>query len=407
MSDWRIPLSDLDYGAEEEAAVQRVIKSGWLSMGPEVAAFEKEFASYLDVKHALAVSNGTAALHLAYLALGLQPGDEVIQPAINFVAAANMTLAVGATPVFADIVSLDEPHIDPEDVERRITPRTKAVVVMHYGGYLCRMEELHELCQRKGLALIEDACHAVGARFVSAGSDEDGKMAGSIGDAGCFSFFGNKNLATGEGGMVVTNRDDLAERLRSLRSHGMTSLTWDRHRGHASSYDVLANGYNYRLDELRAALGSTQLRKLDRNNAVRRRLTSAYRANFKGQSGWTIPFEHYRGDSSAHLMVAVAPDPETREQGIAALRNARIQTSMHYPLIPSFTVFKGRDLESGNDSTELDMSVAFSSRAVTLPLFPSLKEREIAEISLILCGKQEPEPKGDAPTNARFDAGAR
>jgi dTDP-4-amino-4,6-dideoxygalactose transaminase len=401
LSDWRIPLSDLDYGPEEEAAVQRVIKSGWLSMGPEVAAFEKEFASYLGVKHALAVSNGTAALHLAYLALGLQPGDEVIQPAINFVAAANMTLAVGATPVFADIVSLDEPYIDPADVERRITSRTRAVVVMHYGGYLCRMEQLKALCERKGLALIEDACHAVGARFVSAGSDDDGKMAGSIGGAGCFSFFGNKNLATGEGGMVVTNRDNVAERLRSLRSHGMTSLTWDRHRGHASSYDVLANGYNYRLDELHAALGSVQLRKLDRNNAVRRRLTSAYRANLKGQSAWTVPFEHYRADSSAHLMVAVAPDPETREQGIAALRNARIQTSMHYPLIPSFTVFKGRDLKTGNDST-LDKSVAFSSRAVTLPLFPSLKESEIAEISLLLCGKHVPEPLGDGTEKCAF-----
>jgi dTDP-4-amino-4,6-dideoxygalactose transaminase len=187
----------------------------------------------------------------------------------------------------------------------------------------------------------------------------------------------------------------------------MTSLTWDRHRGHARSYDVLANGYNYRLDELRAALGSAQLLKLDRNNAVRRQLTSAYRANLAGQSGWTIPFQHYRGDTSAHLMVAVAPDPETREEGIAALRNARIQTSMHYPLIPSFTVFKSRDLKTRNGSTDLDMSVVFSSRAVTLPLFPSLKEREIAEISSILCREREPEPKGDAPTNARFDAGSR
>ncbi len=180
MSDWRIPLSDLDYGEEEKEAVLRVLASKWLTMGPEVQAFEREFAEFLGVKHALAVANATAALHLAYLALGLGPGDEVIQPALNFVAAANMTVAVGAAPVFADIVGLDEPTIDPQDIERKITPRTKAVVVMHYGGYLCRMSEISDLCRRRGLALIEDACHAVGARYLNpADSTLHNRMAGA------------------------------------------------------------------------------------------------------------------------------------------------------------------------------------------------------------------------------------
>ena len=253
MSEWRIPLSDLDYGREEEVAVERVLRSRWLSMGPEVEAFEREFADYIGTQYAVAVANGTAALHITYLALGLSRGDEVIQPAINFVAAANMTVAVGANPVFADIIGLEEPTIDPVEVERKITPRTRAVLVMHYGGYPCRMADIQNICHRHDLALIEDACHAVGASYADPmGRPPNGHRAGKLGDVGCFSFFSNKNMATGEGGMITTDRDDLVKRLRLLRSHGMSSLTWDRHRGHANSYEVTVNGYNYRLDEIRA-----------------------------------------------------------------------------------------------------------------------------------------------------------
>ncbi len=243
LTDWRIPLSDLDYGSEEASAVQRVIAGKWLSSGPEVQAFEQEFATMQGAKHALAVSSATAGLHLALLALGVGPGDEVIQPALNFVAAANMTVAVGATPVFVDICSLDEPTLDPSEVERAVSPRTKAVVVMHYGGSLCRMTELTELCAALNIAIVEDACHAVGVAYHDARNLwPNGVMAGSIGDISAFSFFSNKNIASGEGGMVVTNREDLADRVRLLRSHGMTTLTWDRHKGHSGSYDVVKSG---------------------------------------------------------------------------------------------------------------------------------------------------------------------
>jgi len=210
-------------------------------MGPEVQAFEKEFGELVGAKYAFAVSNGTAALHLSYLALRLGAGDEIIQPAINFVAVANMTIAVGSKPIFADIFGVDEPTIDPADLERRITPQTKAVVVMHYGGYLCRMAEINEICKRHGLFLIEDACHAVGARYFDPQERHPHKkMAGSIGDIAAISFFSNKNLPTGEGGMVVTNRDDLAERVRLLRSHGMTTFTWDRHKGSVAWLDAIS-----------------------------------------------------------------------------------------------------------------------------------------------------------------------
>jgi dTDP-4-amino-4,6-dideoxygalactose transaminase len=378
MSNFRIPLSDLDYGPEEEAAVLRVLRSKWLSMGPEVAAFEKRFEELVGVKHALAVSNGTAALHLAYLAAELGPGDEIIQPAINFVAAANMTVAVGARPVFADIVDLEEPTIDPADVERRVTADTKAVVVMHYGGYFCRMAEIDAICKRHRLMLIEDACHAVGARYLDPQQrPPHGRMAGSIGDVACFSFFSNKNLPVGEGGMVATNRDDIAERLRLLRSHGMTTLTWDRHRGHASSYDVLTHGYNYRFHEIGAALGQCQLSKLLRNNQLRSERVSAYRRHLGALPGWIVPFGRYQGESACHLMPVVAPTAEAREKAVGVLSEKRIQTSLHYPAIPGFSGFKPHQAEIP------ERSAAYASRVITLPLFPSLPLGEVASI----CGQ--------------------
>lgn len=378
-SSWHIPLSNIEYGAEEEAAVLRVLHSKWLSMGPEVQAFEREFAVQAGSSHAFAVANGTAALHLSLLALGLQPGDEVIQPAINFVAAANMTVGVGAVPVFADIIGLEEPTIDPADIERRITSRSRAVIVMHYGGYICRMAEIRELCAHYGLALIEDACHAVGARYEdSRQRAPHGAHAGNLGDIACFSFFSNKNLATGEGGMVLTNRDDLAERVRLLRSHGMSSLTWDRHRGHASSYDVRAHGYNYRFDEMRAALGRVQLQKLARNNQLRAQRVADYRQHLSLLPGWSIPFANYTGDSAYHLMTLVAPDKDARTQVVQALKEAGIQTSMHYPCIPGFTAF------AAAPASALEQSWAYAARAITLPLFPDLTDAQVETICSVI-----------------------
>ncbi|MEG4121578.1 DegT/DnrJ/EryC1/StrS family aminotransferase [Microcoleus sp. N9_B4] len=375
MSNWHIPLSDLDYGSEETAAVQRVLQSKWLSMGPEVQAFEQEFAEFLGVKHAIAVANGTAALHLSYLALGVEPGDEIIQPAINFVAAANISVAIGVTPVFADIIGLGEPTIDPADIERRISPRTKAVLVMHYGGYPCRMAEIQGICQKYGLALIEDACHAVGARYLDSQSRAPhGNMVGNLGDIACFSFFSNKNLATGEGGLVATNRDDLGERLRLLRSHGMTTLSWERHKGHASSYDVILHGYNYRLDELRAALGRVQLKKLQRNNSRRQQFVSAYQQHLTPISGWTVPFSDYFGDSAYHLIVIVAPDKETRTHVVKTLKEAGIQTSLHYPCLPDFTAFRHLT------SHDLEQSRLFAQGVITLPLFPTMTLDQVEQV---------------------------
>jgi dTDP-4-amino-4,6-dideoxygalactose transaminase len=289
-----------------------------------------------------------------------------------------MTIAVGAAPVFADIVGWDEPTIDPVDVERRVNDRTKAVVVMHYGGHTCRMAEIQEICHRHRLALIEDACHAVGGSYMHLeGRPPHGKSAGTLGDIACFSFFSNKNLATGEGGMVVTDRDDLAERVRLLRSHGMTTLSWERYQGHASRYDVVLNGYNYRMDDIRAALGRVQLSKLERGNSRRRKLMSAYRQEFQN-TDWLVPFANHAGISAAHLMVVVAATEAQRRAAMEALAGARIQTSMHYPCLSGFTAFQR------HPSAGLDRSIEFGRRALTLPLYPDLAVTSVMEICAIV-----------------------
>jgi len=257
---WRIPLADVDLGPEEEAAVLDVLRRGWLSMGEVTAAFEAEFAALTGARHALAVTNCTAALHLAGLALGWGPGDEVIVPSLTFVATANAVRYTGATPVFADITGESDFSLSAQDAAERITPRTKAIIVVHYAGHAADMGAILALAERHGLAVVEDVAHAPGA-------DLDGRALGTWGNIGCFSFFANKNMTTGEGGMVTTDDDELAARLRLLRSHGMTSLTWDRHKGHAWSYDVVAPGYNYRIDEVRAAIGRVQLAKVTAANS--------------------------------------------------------------------------------------------------------------------------------------------
>lgn len=372
MSEWHIPLTDLNYGREEEEAVLRVLRSGWISMGPEVLAFEQEVAEFQRTKHAFAVANGTAALHLALLALGINRGDEIIQPALNFVAAANMTVAIGATPVFADIISLAEPTIDPMHVEHLITARTKAIIVMHYGGYLCNMQHLLEICRKHKLHLIEDACHAIGA------ADDATTMAGSIGDIGAFSFFSNKNLATGEGGMVVTDRHDLADRVRLLRSHGMSTLTWDRYKGYANTYDVSVQGYNYRLDEIHAALGREQLKKLSAGNHRRAELTRLYRKLSSRLPGWNIPFANRNSNSAFHLMPVVAPDATARDKAVQLLHQERIQTSLHYPCITGFSGF------SGYKQSYVPKSQEFAARVITLPLHPKMDNSAVEQVASAL-----------------------
>jgi len=358
--EWRVPLADLDYGEEEEQAVLEVLRSKWLTMGAVTKRFEEKFSQLTGSKHAIAVSNATVALHLACLALGIGPGDEVIVPSLSFVATANAVLYCGAEVRFADVVGLDDLTIDPKSIEQLITPQTKAIIVMHYAGYPCRMEEIKTIADQHHLPIIEDAAHAPGASL-------DGKAMGAWGDVGCFSFFSNKNLPTGEGGMVVTDRDDLAEKIRLQRSHGMTSLTYDRHKGHAFSYDVVDLGFNYRIDEIRSALGLVQLNKLEINNERRKVLTHKY---WEGLESVEIglPFNTIdRGEPSFHIFPIVLPGHINREAFMTGLRDAGIQSSIHYRPIHTFSYYRDRIGE-----VHLPITEDVSRREVTLPLFQTM-----------------------------------
>ncbi|HEX2996840.1 MAG TPA: DegT/DnrJ/EryC1/StrS family aminotransferase, partial [Anaerolineales bacterium] len=299
--DWRITLSDIDMGNEELVAVERVLRSKWLTMGSITQEFEKAVADYVGVSHAIAVTNATAALHLACVVAGLGPGYEAIVPSLTFVATANSVRYTGAEVVFADIAGEQDLNISVESIEKSITERTRAILVVHYGGYACDMPAILELARRHNLTVIEDAAHAIG-------SELQGKKLGVWGDVGCFSFFSNKNMTTAEGGMLVTSNDAFAERLRLLRSHGMTTLTMDRHKGHAWSYDVVDLGYNYRIDEMRSAMGIAQLGRLERNNRRRREFTQLYRELLHNEAPQvTLPVPGHPGISAAHLMPILLP----------------------------------------------------------------------------------------------------
>ena len=363
---WKVPLADVVADEELLAAVHDTVSSGWWSMGPRVAAFEEAFEEAIGARHALAVANGTAALHLALVALGCGPGDEVIVPSLNFVAAANTIVHTGATPVFCDIIGEDDLTLDPADLEAAVGPATKAIVVMHYGGFACRMDEIREIAAARGLVIVEDAAHAPGATY-------RGRPCGTLGDIGCFSFFSNKNLPVGEGGMLVTDDPELVERLRLLRSHGMTTLTWDRHRGHASSYDVVAAGFNYRLDELRAAIGLVQLGRLREENDRRRRASARYRGALHATAGIVMPFDDANAleASSHHLAVVLLPAGSDRDAVRARLQAEGIQTSVHYPPIHRFSHY------AASPQRALPKTDDVAARLVTLPLFGGIEDVQV------------------------------
>jgi dTDP-4-amino-4,6-dideoxygalactose transaminase len=368
---WRYPLSDIDLGREEEKEVLKVLRSGWLSTGPVTEKFEKAFSEYLGAGYAIAVSNGTAALHLALASLGLREGDEIILPSLTFIAAANAVLYVGAKPVFADIVNSEGLNISPEEIEKKITKKTKAIMVMHYGGYPCDMKAILGIARRHGLYVVEDAAHAPGAKY-------QGEKCGLIGDVGCFSFFSNKNLVTGEGGMVVTRNRAWAERVRRMRSHGMEALSWDKYRGHLSFYDVRGIGYNYRTTEIQSALGLVQLKKLDRNNRVRRKLVDIYRKELQVCEGISIPFLTFKGNASCHLFPILVTPPVDRNSLMVRLKDFGIQTSVHYPPIHLFSFYRKR---FGFKIGMLPKTEDVSRREVTLPLHPRMNEKDVKWIA--------------------------
>jgi dTDP-4-amino-4,6-dideoxygalactose transaminase len=367
MTDWRVPLTEISVPERDVQAVLDCLKSGWLTMGPRTKAFEEALARYVGTSHAATVSSGTAALHLACRAAGLGPGDEVIVPAFTFVASASAPRYVGAEPVLCDVRSPQDFNLDVEDVARRITKRTRAVIAVHFCGYPADILALRKLCDEHGLILIEDCAQAIGAHI-----DDGGRQVGTVGELGCFSFFSKKQLCVGEGGMVTTADAELDASVRLFRSHAMTSSTWDRHRGHDPAYDVVDIGFNYRLDEPRAALGLSRLLRLDENIAARRATVRAYRERLAEVTGIELAFDDRAVERASHFAFPVLlSDRDTRDRFRAELKANGIQTTW-YPALHTFTEYQRFAPDTG-----LPAATSVADRHCALPLSSTMDEAEV------------------------------
>ena len=370
--DYKIPLFDLNFDEKEEQAVLEVIKSKWISTGPRTTAFEHRFAEMLHVGHAVALSNCTVSLHLALILAGIKPGDEVICPSLTFVATVNSILYVDAIPVFADVSSYEDPTISPEDISKKITSKTRAIVVMHYGGFACDMDRIMHIAKENKLEVIEDACHGPLSEY-------KGKKLGTIGDVGCFSFFSNKNISTGEGGMLVTNHREFADRAKLLRSHGMTTMSYERASGHSTSYDVVELGYNYRMDDIRSAIGLVQLEKLEADLRERTKIRELYINELKDIPGIVIPFLNHKYFSSNYIFPIVLQNSNIlrRDQVRGRLAEAGIQTSVHYPAAHKFSIYK-------EFYKELPVTDYLVDNLITLPMYSKLTNEQIYYVSDLL-----------------------
>lgn len=370
---WKVQLFELNYDKAELQAANSVVNSGWMTMGEITKKFETNFSTTLGQGvNCTAVSSGTAALHMSLLALGVKNGDEVIIPAQTFVADINVVLMVGATPILADCESYNDWNVSAKTIEKVITARTKAVIIVHFAGYPCQMDEITALCKNKNIALIEDCAHAPGAKY-------KGKSCGTFGDYGCFSFFTNKNISIGEGGMLTTKVSELDQQAKFFRSHGMTTLTLDRHKGRATTYDVVQPGLNYRIDELRSALGLVQLEKLFKANEKRKKLVDYYIKKLSEIKEVSIPFLELKNIESAYHIFPILLDINIdRKNLINDLKKEGIQTSIHYPAFKNFTAFKNIGLNDAPIAEDI------ATRELTLPLYPTMTIKRVDLVCDIL-----------------------
>lgn len=365
---YNIPLFKLSFSDEEVKAVVETINSKWISTGPKCEELEIKFQEILNVKHAITLSNCTDALHLAMILNGISNGDEVICPSLTFAASVNSIKYVGAVPVFCDIESYEKFNICPQKIEQLITKKTKAIVVVHMAGFPANMDAIMSLAEKYNLKIIEDACHGPLSEY-------NGKKLGTIGDVGCFSFFSNKNISTGEGGMLVTNNDEIAKKCKLLRSHGMTTMSFQRATGHATSYDVVELGYNYRMDDIRASIGIVQLNKLRKDLEARAIIREKYLALLNNIEGIVIPYMSHEGFVSNYIMPIVLQNSnvEIREGIRNFMHQKGIQTSVHYPAVHKFSIYKSQYID-------LPITEYVSNNEITLPMFASLSEDEVGYV---------------------------
>lgn len=356
---YKVPLFDLYIKENEIKKVVDVLKKGWLTFGPECIKFEKKFSNLLNVKYSLFVSSATAGLHLSYKVL-FDKDDEILVPSFTFISTVSMLLHVGAKPIFVDIDSIDFPLLSIKDAKKKITKRTKGLVYMHYAGYLRDMKEVVEFCKENNLILVEDSAHAL---FV-----KNKKYAGTFGKIGIFSFFSNKNLPIGEGGMVVTDDRKIYEKLKILRSHGMTKDTIERFKK-SSLYDVVDIGFNYRPTEIQGALALEILKRVKRDNKKREEIVKKYRKELK--EFLKIPFDE-KIPSSHYIFPVFCKDKKERDKLRKFLFKNKIQTSIHYFPVHKFKIFK-----EIYPNLKLPITEEISERELTIPIYPSMKEEDI------------------------------
>lgn len=360
-----IPLFNLNFDEKEAKAAYETIKSGWISTGPKCAELEQMFVDMWKVKYAVSVTNCTDALHLCCLVCGVGPGDEVLCPSLTFAASANCIRYAGATPVFCDIVGPDHINIDPEDIKKKISPKTKAIVVVHMAGYPAKMDEIMAIAKEHNLKVIEDACHGPLSEY-------KGKKLGTIGDCAAFSFFSNKNISTGEGGMFISNNEELANRARLMRSHGMTTMSYQRASGHATAYDIVELGYNFRLDDIRASIAIEQLKKLPGDLEKRILVRKRYVENLSKIKGVVVPFADCTEFTSNYIMPVVLTQgiKENRDAIREKIHAAGIQTSVHYPAIHKFSIYK-------DYGAVLPQTEYVTDHEITLPMYAALTMEQV------------------------------
>lgn len=354
---------------EEKNAVIRVLESRWWGLGPETELFEREFLDYLGANFGVATNSGTAALHMALWSLGLREKEEVIVPSFTFVSSVHVVEYVGGRPIFADI-DRETLTLDVNDIENKITDKTRAIMVVHYGGHSARMDEIQKIAKRNNLKIIEDCAHAAGATY-------KGRKLGTIGDISAFSFHAVKNIATGDGGIVVFKEKKLLEKMKAFRWVGITKTTWDRYSPtssesagtNKSSYDVESLGFKFHMNDIQAAIARVQLRRLENVNEKRRELVKRYKENLAPLKEIELPEEKPWARSSNHLFVILSKE---RDRIMEHLGKSKISTSIHYLPVHLFYYYKNK-----YPNVTLPITEEVSREVLTLPLFPDLKLEDV------------------------------
>ncbi len=368
-----VPFHVSAVGEEEAQAAAEVIRSGWLTMGPKTFEFERQFAEYVGARHAVAVSSGTAALHLALDAAGIQAGDEVLLPTTTFTATGETVCYLGAKPVLVD-VDPRSMNLDPADAARRITSRTKAIIPVHLAGVPCEMQQIQELASAHGLRVIEDAAHSLPASY-------RGTPIGALSEITAFSFYATKTLTTGEGGMVTTANEQVAERMRIMRLHGIEREAWKRYRADGSwFYQVLEAGFKYVMTDFQAAIGLVQLGKCDDLSAARQAIADRYKAAFSGMAALQVPESYGDRKTSWHLYILRLRTERLsidRDAFVSELKRRGIGISVHFIPLHLHPFYQKK---FGYKPGDFPQAEAEYKRAFSLPIFPTMSGVEVEAV---------------------------